>query len=1119
MQLRRRTIAAALVVGLSAASLPVGGAPGLAAPPTPAGPGTVDGPGRGAYTVTLLTGDTVTVNSPDATAASVRRAKGREKVSFAVFSGGGHLYVIPSDAQHLIRSGKVDRRLFDVTGLIRAGYHDAARTTTPLILQYERGGPARAAAGAVTAAGAKVTRDLPAIAGAAATADKNTTTTLWTSLTVNRDTAKADTAAGVDRIWLDGKRTLVLDKSVPQIGAPAAWRAGYTGKGVTVAVLDTGVDDTHKDLTGAVGKDFTDESDTDEQGHGTHVGSTIAGTGAASGGRYRGVAPDATLVSGKVCGALDCPDSAVLAAMQWAAVDQKARVINMSLGAPDTPGLDPMEQAVDTLTAQTGALFVVAAGNNGLDGASTVNSPGSADAALTVGAVDKADALADFSSRGPRVGDAAIKPDVTAPGVGIVAALAAGTANEPVDGVYTTMDGTSMATPHVAGAAALLAQQHPDWKAPQLKAALIASAKPNPTLSAFEQGAGRIDLARGITQSILADPPSVSFERLNWPNADAKPVTRTVTYRNTGTATVQLDLSVQAAANSLYTVTPPKLTVPAGGSAAAQVTVATAGAAAGAHTARLVAVGGAHSVITPVAVEKEKESYNLSVRYLDRGGKPAELADTSLVNLDTGEAFFPTLSDGTVDLRVPKGRYGACSIILSNTSDKSYDTTLLAQPLLQLSRDSTITMDARVAKPVTMTVPDTSARAFDATVTAQYQSLREAYCGTYQSDFSGLNIGQVGSSLPGRQFFTTVQGFFTRPDADGRPAADSPYAYHVAENVPGRVPTGLVKNYTPADLATITVTVTAPATDMSARRSVFPVIGGSTELSAPEPQISLSKTRVDRVSVSPGVQWASSTQVGKPYSDRPELIEGPALLQPATTYRAGRTYTERYGSGPFGPGFPATHTPGLWGSRTGDRLSGAMPLLNDAEGHANLLYSNSTLSPDTKLYRNGELVGGSEYYNWTSDVPAEAADYRLESSVTGGFGGLSTQVKSVFTFRSAHTDPKKATKLPLSAVRYTPTLDADNAAPAGKPFTIGVTVQRQPGAQAHAVKTLTVDVSYDDGRTWQPATLKRAAGTTWTATVTHPGTAGFVSLRAKSTDTAGNSVDQTIIRAYRTSNP
>ncbi|HEX8344403.1 MAG TPA: S8 family serine peptidase, partial [Actinoplanes sp.] len=1064
MQSRTTTVAVVLVAALLVAPLSTVGTPGLAAPPDPAvtGSGATVGPDRRAHTVTLLTGDKVTVASPDATTASIQRAKGRDKVSFAVFSGGGRLYVIPSDAQNLIRSGKVDRRLFDVTGLIKAGYHDAARATTPLILQYERGGPARTASTAMTAAGATVTRDLPAIAGAAVTADKDTTDTLWTSLTVNRDTSAVDTAAGVRRIWLDGKRKPLLDTSVPQIGAPAAWRAGYTGKGVTVAVLDSGVDATHKDLIGATQKTFVDGPNTDEDGHGTHVSSTIAGTGAASNGRYKGVAPDATLAVGKVCGPEDCPESAILDGMQWAAVEQKARVINMSLGGPDTPDVDPMEEALNTLTAQTGALFVVAAGNEGQGGASTVGSPGSADAALTVGAVDKSDALADFSSRGPRVGDAAIKPDITAPGVGIVAALATGTSGEAVDEFYTTADGTSMATPHVAGAAALLAQQHPDWKAAQLKAALMASAEPNPTLTAFEQGAGRVDLARGITQNVFADPPSVSFGLLKWPNAEAKPVTRTVTYRNTGTAAVTLDLSVQTTrAGRIHTVSPAKLTVPAGGTATAQVTADTTGAPAGAHTARLLATAGSMSVVTPVAIDKEKESYNLDVRYLDKNGAAAEIADTSLVNLDTGEAFFPTLTDGTVSLRIPKGRYGACSIILSNTSGKSYGTSLLAQPLLQLSRDTTVTMDARLAKPVTMTVPDTSARAFEAAVIAQYQSLRYSYCGTFQSDFSDLDIGQVGSSLPGRQFSTTVQGYFAQPGADGRPSADSADAYHLAENVPGRVPTGLTRHYTAADLATVNVTVKAPAAGMGAKRTVYPVIGGSTEMSAPNPPISVSKTRVDHVSVSPGVQWASATQVGEvQVTDDFILIAGPGLLHPATTYRAGRTYTERYGSGPFGPGFPATHTPNFWGSRTGDRLTGAMPLLSDADGHASVIYLGSYLKPETRLYRDGELISTSEFFGWSGDVPAAAADYRLESSVTGGFGGLSTEVKSTFTFRSAHTDPKKPSKLPLTAVRYTPTLDGDNAAPAGTAFTIPVAVRRQPGAQAGGVKTLTIDVSY-----------------------------------------------------------
>ncbi|WP_197322314.1 S8 family serine peptidase, partial [Saccharomonospora sp. NB11] len=125
-----------------------------------------------------------------------------------------------------------------------------------------------------------------------------------------------------------------LAESVPQIGAPEAWDSGLTGEGVRVAVLDTGIDADHPDLADAVveAEDFTGSGNTDDgQGHGTHVAATILGDGSASDGRYRGVAPDAELVVGKV---LDDDgfgqESWILAGMEWAA--ENASVVNMSLG-------------------------------------------------------------------------------------------------------------------------------------------------------------------------------------------------------------------------------------------------------------------------------------------------------------------------------------------------------------------------------------------------------------------------------------------------------------------------------------------------------------------------------------------------------------------------------------------------------------------------------------------------------------------------------------------------------------------------------------------------------------------------------------------------------------------
>src|SRR5262249_14729975 len=158
-------------------------------------------------------------------------------------------------------------------------------------------------------------------------------------------------------------------------------------------ILDTGVDQAHPDLAGQVTQAVSfvpGQTANDGNGHGTHTASTIVGTGAASGGVERGVAPGAKLLVGKVLGDDGSGDGSwVIAGMEWAA-HSGAKIISMSLGGSDpSDGTDPMSLAVDDLTAETGALFVIAAGNTGSEAG--LSAPGAADAALTVGAVDSTD--------------------------------------------------------------------------------------------------------------------------------------------------------------------------------------------------------------------------------------------------------------------------------------------------------------------------------------------------------------------------------------------------------------------------------------------------------------------------------------------------------------------------------------------------------------------------------------------------------------------------------------------------------------------------------------------------------------------------------------------------------
>jgi subtilisin family serine protease len=555
------------------------------------------------HVLTLITGDRVhiDVSADGLTAATVDPAPRGEDLPGPIFQTlevDGDLFVIPSDAAPYLDT-ELDRELFNVTDLVDQGLSDRG-AALPVIIDFER-------APRTLPPGFERDRTLESIAAVAASQPRGQASEFGRAVArqAQEDARRGNSRAGkardadhlfegIDRIWLDERIEATLQDSVPQIGAPTAREAGFDGTGVTVAVLDTGIDASHPDLAGkvAASRNFTEAAppppfgssassdETDRHGHGTHVASTVAGSGAAAGGLRQGVAPGATLLNGKVLGDFGFGQvSWAIAGMEWAARDQGAEVVNMSFGTGPTDGTDPLSQAVESLTAEHGTLFVAAAGNFGRD--ETVGAPAAASAALAAGAVDKSDNLASFSSRGPRLGDSAIKPDVTAPGVDIVAARAQGTSRgTPVDEHYTAISGTSMATPHVAGAAALLAQRHPDWDAVELKTALVTTAAPGP-YTVYQQGGGRIDVSRAFTQpTVLATPAPLDFGFFRWPHEGRGPVTKTVTYTNLSETDITLELTFDVTDEDgappepgMITMSTPSVTVPAGGTATLDVTL------------------------------------------------------------------------------------------------------------------------------------------------------------------------------------------------------------------------------------------------------------------------------------------------------------------------------------------------------------------------------------------------------------------------------------------------------------------------------------------------------------------------------------------------------------------
>ncbi|MER5850960.1 S8 family serine peptidase [Streptomyces sp. NPDC002012] len=684
----RRTAAtgAALAVVLSLAGLP-GAASAASTPagPSPAGAGTLPASHQPAPSmVTLITGDkvAVTTGADGRQSANIVDEAGSSK-QFEITSGpDGDLYVYPDDALPGVSAGIVDRELFNVTRAVKDGYGDTKSGKVPAIVDFQ-GTPSAAALKQQSEKlpGSESERVMPRLGLTAVNVDKAKAASFWNAVKPRPGKARSGAgavspgSAGVAKLWYDGRAEVTLDHSVAQIGAPEAWAEGYDGKGVKVAVLDTGADLNNADIAPRIAASqsfIAGETVQDGHGHGTHVASTVVGSGANSGGRYKGVAPGADLLVGKVLSNEGSgSESEILAGMEWA-VAQHADIVSMSLGVsnPDPDG-DALTEAVDWLSASTGTLFVIAAGNDGRKGESTLGSPGVADAALTVGAVDGSDVLADFSSRGPRLGDMAIKPEITAPGVDIVAARAAGTAiGTPVDAHYTALSGTSMATPHVAGAAAILAQRHPDWTGQRIKQALAAHSKRSDSQTVYQQGYGRVDIPAAL-DSTLELSGKADFGLIKWQKDTYKKQSRTITFRNAGASDATVtpvasakgsdgkDVAEGAIVLSSSGLTDGKLTVPAGGSAEVTVTldpnVAKAGQYSGYVTA--TAADGA-SVHTPIGFLKDAEHRDVTVKFTDRFGNVPQVVNMTVHGMDNSTSKSARLwATDSATFSLPVGRY------------------------------------------------------------------------------------------------------------------------------------------------------------------------------------------------------------------------------------------------------------------------------------------------------------------------------------------------------------------------------------------------------------------------------------------------------------------------------
>src|SRR5436190_13389427 len=414
-----------------------------------------------------------------------------------------------------------------------------------VIVQLDGPAVAAGAQHAVVRGGGQVTRQLPIVDGFAATMPAATA-------------ARLAALPGVRAVTPDRKMRPQATLSGPTSGASSSnprsvyaqvtrgddlWSESVTGRGVTVALIDTGIANV-PDLAGRVlpvTDDITGARTTcenlsgeagcgDSFGHGTFIAGIIAGNGASSAGKWKGMAPEANLVSVKIAGRSGAADvSNVLAAIQWVVSFRDRygiKVLNLSLGTDGEQSYrtDPLNYAVERAWA-AGITVVVAASNRG-PAPGTISKPGDDPFVLTVGAIDDRgttgisdDTLPNFSSRGPTAADGLAKPDVVAPGAHIVSLRSPGSAIDTqfptsLDPSYRRGSGTSMATGVVAGAAALMLQADPGSSPDRVKYAFMSTARAVASSDPMAVGRGLVNAYRA-TRSAPAGVANVGVARSN----------------------------------------------------------------------------------------------------------------------------------------------------------------------------------------------------------------------------------------------------------------------------------------------------------------------------------------------------------------------------------------------------------------------------------------------------------------------------------------------------------------------------------------------------------------------------------------------------------------------------
>ena len=524
------------------------------------------------------------------------------------------------------------------------------------------------------------------------------------------------------------------------------------------------------------------------------------------------------------------------------------------------------------------------------------------------------------------------------------------------------------------------------------------------------------------------------------------------------------------------------------------------------------------------AVADEPEFFDVTINLVDRDGKPA--SDDLPQFVDILPLTYPRDSwppeaipeNGTVTVQLEKGRYAFVGDIFTGPDADSASITRATAPPVDVDRDLTLTFDARAGKRVSAIVDARDSVRTYAELDTQF--IAHGSDGSSSPIFNAIGAGPdnalyaVPLRLDPAEFTFGYTSILTSPKGAARP-----YTYYLAFPVPGAVPADPTFRARNRDLgATYSRTRSMGVDEALASRADAPIYlpdqaffnGYLHTIALPERRLEFHST---------AGHWKGllvQRTIDQPNPTRPEG----AVYDDETAYTAGTVDFQEWNTAVPGPDL-STHDFGNGVVRFGDNLQVVIPMFAPAEaGHTGVAgYDFSYVTGRTVLSKDGHLVGYSDLpgQGFFQLVPGPAR-YALvvDARRDVGWSALATRVQTAWTFTTQH--PDEFDVVPLPTVRIaTPTLDDHNRASRSGLTPLDLSVHLQADSTPNGIASLTLEYSGDDGATWAPVRVVRGDGDTWRAAVRNPDT-DHVSLRVKATTTRGDTVDQTVIRAYALTN-